>query len=197
MKIGKIISFTCIFIFLTIFFVQSIWAQQGRSSADGFVGVPWGSTREQTKSILQKKGYSLITNKAPFWADADLYRGSFADQTADLYFHYGGTDYFSSGQAYLVGFKGQGTDIALVGYYTVVKLIKAKYGDCDREISTYSEEHGKGFVCSWENIKTSKPPYGIVSIGVQAGAIVDPSLGRSTTGVQIRYSYEKYERGDI
>lgn len=193
MKISKIISFIVILIFLTISFVQSIWAQQGRATADGFVGVPWGSTREQTKSILQKKGYRLITNKVAFYHDADLYSGSFAGEASDLYFHYRGEDYFYMGSAYLVGYKGQGTDIAKVGYYNVIKVMKAKYGNCDRE---YSTVRGEVFGCSWGNLSTSKPPHGIVSIDVQAGAIGDPS-GRASTGVHIQYVYKKFERGDI
>ena len=67
--------------------------------------------------------------------DADIYRGTFADYPADLYFHYSGKDVFDSGWAFLLSVQGNSLDVAMSGYYDIVPLLKAKYGAFDQELS--------------------------------------------------------------
>lgn len=197
-QLQKLFSIILLFsILYCLMFVQNVWAQQGRSNADGFADVPWGSNREQTTSILQKKGFILTTKKAESFFDADLYRGNFAGETADMYFHYGGKDFLEGGNAYLIGYKGQGTDIAKVGYFAVIKLMKAKYGECENEGII---GQGEGIVCSWYNLSANTPSPGVVTINVTCGPIPDhtsPGFSKGTTGVMINYHYKKVDQGGI
>lgn len=97
----------------------------------------------------------------------------------------------------MMGYKGQGTDIAKVGYYAVIKLMKAKYGDCDNELII---NHGEGIVCAWNNLSTNTPSPGVVTISVSCRPIPDhtsPGFSKGTTGVMIKYHYKKSDPGGI
>lgn len=156
-----------------------------KATADGFVGVPWGAGRSQVASIMKEKGFTLITNKVKDLYDAELYRGAFADQPANLYFNYNGKEFFDSGWAFLLNFQGQGLDVAMSGYYNIMPLLKTKYGACDKEIA------GEQFrACNWNTVPTKKgASSGVVEIKVQGGIVPDYLNNQKIHGVWIQYRY--------
>lgn len=155
------------------------------ATADGFVGVPWGAGRSQVASIMKEKGFALVTNKVKDLYDAEIYRGAFADQPADLYFNYNRRDYFNDGWALLLNFQGQGLDVALSGYYNIMPLFKAKYGPFDTEAS--GEEVR---VSTWKTVPTKKGTgSGVVEIKVQGGRVPDFLNNQKLHGVWIQYRY--------
>lgn len=158
----------------------------GGETADGFVEVPWGAGRSQVTLTMKEKGFTLITHKAKDLYDADIYRGSFAGHPADLYFFYNGRDSLDSGWAFLLSVQGQGLDVAMSGYYSIMPLLKAKYGAFDKELT------GEQFrLCSWNTVPTKKEVNpGVVEIKMQGGRIPDFS-GRNSNlhGVWVQYRY--------
>lgn len=160
------------------------WAGE-KQTADGFVGVSWGASRLQVASLMKEKGFTLITNKAKNLYDADIYRGTFADYPADLYFHYNGKDFFDSGWAFLLSVQGSSLDVAMSGYYDIVPLLKAKYGAFDQELA--GEEFRLG---SWNNIPAKGTSPGVAEIKVQGGRIPDFSRkNKHLYGVWVQYRY--------
>jgi len=158
-----------------------------KATADGFVGVPWGAGRPQVASIMKEKGFTIITNKAKDLHDAEIYRGTFADQPADLYFHYNGRDFFDSGWALLHNFRGQGLDVAMAGYYSMMQLFKEKYGASDKEMTA---EGNVLRVSTWNTVPTKKgTSSGVVTISVQGGRVPDLYNNQKMHGVWIRYQY--------
>lgn len=160
------------------------WSAE-KATADGFVGVPWGVGRSQVASIMKEKGFKLITNKVKDLYDAETYRGTFADQPADLSFHYNGRDFFDSGWAILLPFQGQGLDVAMIGYNSIVTLLKVKYGPFDKEIA------GEQFrVSTWNTVPTKKGAgSGVVEIKVQGGRVPDYLNNQKMHGVWVQYRY--------
>lgn len=155
-------------------------------TADGFVGAPWGAGRSQVASTMKEKGFTLITNKAKDLYDADVYRGTFADHPADLYFHYNGRDFLDSGWAFLLSFQGQGLDVAMSGYYSILPLLRAKYGAFDKEIT------GEQFrLCNWNPVPTKKGAgSAVVEIKMQGGRVPDFSGSNPNQyGVWVQYQY--------
>ncbi|MHB8108621.1 MAG: hypothetical protein ACYDHW_01150 [Syntrophorhabdaceae bacterium] len=135
---------------------------------------------------MKEKGFTVVTNKAKDLYDADIYRGTFADHPADLYFNYSGKDFFDSGYAFLLSVQGQGLGVAMSGYYSIMPLLKAKYGAFDKEII------GEEFrLCTWNTVPTKKGTgSGVAEIKMQGGRIPDFS-GRSGNlhGVWVQYRY--------
>jgi len=168
-----------------IIFPGIAWCGE-KATADGFVGISWGAGRSQVASAMKEKGFTLITNKAKGLYDADVYRGTFVDHPADLYFHYNGKDFLDNGWVFLLSVQGQGLDVAMSGYYSIMSLLKAKYGAFDKELA------GEQFrLCSWNTVPAKKEAdSGIVEIKLQGGRVPDFS-GRNNNlhGVWIQYRY--------
>ena len=155
------------------------------ATADGFVGVPWGAGRSQVASIMKEKGFKLITGKVKDLYDAEVYRGTFAEQPADLYFNYNGRDYFNDGWALLLNFQGQGIEVAMSGYGSIMPLFRSKYGACDKETANEFVR-----LCNWETIPAKKGPgSGVVEIKVQGGRVPDFLYNQKLHGVWIQYRY--------
>ena len=186
MKVFQCIAVWALLLASVVISSGTVWGGE-KPTADGFVGVPWCASRLQAASVMQEKGFTLITHKANRLYDADLYRGTFADYPADLYFNYNGKDVFDSGYAFLLGFEGKNLDAAMSGYYSIVPLLKAKYGAFDKEIA------GEEFrVCSWDNIPTKGASPGMVEIKVQGGRIPDFSgKNKNLYGVWVQYHYRQ------
>lgn len=164
----------------------AVWCGE-RPAVEGFVGVPWGASRLQVAAVMGEKGFTLVTNKAASLYDADLYRGSYADHGANLYFHYGGKDSFYDGEAFLLTVQGYNLDVAMSGYYDIASLLKAKYGPFDQETI------GEGWrVCSWDNIPTKGVSPAKAKIVVQGGRIPDWSgKNEELYGVWVQYRYRQ------
>jgi len=167
-----------------VMFSGIAWSAE-KATVDGFVGVAWGAGRSQVALIMKEKGFTLITNKVKDLYDAEIYRGTFADQPADLYFHYNGKDYFDSGWAILLPFQGQGVGVAMSGYNSVVTLLKAKYGPCDKELI------GDQFrLSNWNTVPTKQGSgSGVVEIKAQGGRVPDYLNNQKLHGVWIQYRY--------
>jgi len=184
MKVFRKITASVLLLIWCAMFSGIAWSTE-KATADGFVGVPWGAGRSQVASIMKEKGFTIITSKARALYDAEIYRGTFADQPADLYFHYNARDVFDSGWAFLISVQGQGLDVALSGYYSIMPLLKAKYGPFDKEIA------GEQFrVSTWNSVPTKKGAgSGVVEIKVQGGRVPDYLNNQEMHGVWIQYRY--------
>lgn len=185
MKVFRKVAASVLVLICCAMFSGIAWSAE-KATADGFVGVPWGAGRSQVASIMKEKGFMLITNKVKDLYDAEIYRGSFADQPADLYFHYNGRDFFDSGWAMLLPFQGQGLDVALSGYNSIITLLKTKYGPFDKELI------GEQFRLSNWNTVPTKPSAGsgVVEIKVQGGRVPDFLNNQTIHGVWIQYRYQ-------
>lgn len=163
-----------------------VWCGE-KPAVEGFVGVPWGASRLQVASVMREKGFTLITNRVAGFYDADLYRGSFADHGANLYFHYDGKDSFSSGEAFLLTVQGHNFDVAMSGYYDLTSLLKAKYGPFEQE------SIGEGWrLCRWDNLPTKGASPAKAEIEVQGGRIPDYSgKNEQLYGVWVQYRYRQ------
>ncbi|HEX2964160.1 MAG TPA: hypothetical protein VHO84_00145 [Syntrophorhabdaceae bacterium] len=183
MNVFNRLTVLVIFLMSCVIFSSAAWCAE---TADGFVSVPWSAGRSQVASIMKEKGFTLVTNKAKDLYDADIYRGTFADHPADLYFNYNGKDFFDSGWAFLLSVQGQGLDVAMSGYYSIMPLLKAKYGAFDKE--TVGEQFR---LSAWNTVPTKKGVNsGVVEIKMQGGRIPDFSGKNSNLyGVWIQYRY--------
>jgi len=190
MKVFRKITASVLLLIWCAMFSGIAWSTE-KATADGFVGVPWGAGRSQVASIMKEKGFTIITSKAKALYDAEIYRGTFAGQPADLYFHYNGRDFFDSGWAFLISVRGQGLDVALSGYDSIMPLLEVKYGRFDKEIA------GEQFrVSAWNTVPTKKGAgSGVVEIKVQGGRVPDYLNNQGMHGVWIQYRYRSTDDG--
>jgi len=184
MKVFRKVTAAVLLLIWCAMFSGIAWSAE-KATADGFVGVPWGAGRSQVAEIMKEKGFTIITDKAKDLYDAEIYRGTFADQPAHLYFHYNGRDFFDSGWAILLPFQGQEVNVAMAGYYSIMSLFKAKYGPFDKEIA------GEQFrAATWNTVPTKKGAgSGVVEIKVQGGRVPDFLNNQKLYGVWIQYRY--------
>lgn len=184
MKVFYKIMSSVLLLMWYVLFSGIAWSAE-KATADGFVGVPWGVGRSQVAKIMKEKGFTIITNKAKDLYDAEIYRGTFADQSADLYFNYNGKDFFDSGWAIMLPFQGQGLDVAMSGYNSIMTLLKAKYGSFDKEIA------GEQFrLSTWNTVQTKKiTGSGVVEIKLQGGRVPEHLNNQKMHGVWIQYRY--------
>ena len=140
---------------------------------DGFMGAPWGASRQQVEAAMAEKGFALIEQRAD--GVVDRYRGVFADHPAELLFRYN-KNVFYYGEAHLLDAQGKGLDAALDAYHAMARLLTAKYGPPDRKDygvvpgPDKKEKIVNGF-SEWDNIPTTATPSGHVKISVVGGYI--------------------------
>lgn len=131
---------------------------------DGFMGVPWGSGRQQVQKVMEERGFTLLEQRAD--GIIDKYQGTFVGQPAELTFQYQ-NDVFFSGEAAFLHVKGQSVDATRTYYMELTGMLKAKYGLPTRE---YVDASGLTVGSSWEVPTTATPP-GQVNIYARYGGV--------------------------
>jgi hypothetical protein len=163
-------SFGAIIIFcLLMSFSKASYAAP--PTVDGFVGVPWGASRQQVASVMVEKGYALLQQRED--GVLDRYQGTFADYPAELVFLYT-KNVFYYGSAELLPARDKGMDVAMKYYYEMAQLLTAKYGEpAKKSYGFLPGPGGKETILSrhssWENIPAAITPPGQVTISVLGG----------------------------
>jgi hypothetical protein len=136
------------------------------ATVDGFIGVPWGASRQVVQKAMEERGFTLLEQRAD--GVRDKYRGTFTGQPAELEFHYQ-NDFFISGEANFLHVKGQSLDAARAYYLELKGMLTAKYGPPSQELIPYG---GKTDVVSlWEELPTTATPPSQVTIQARYGQV--------------------------
>ena len=123
---------------------------------DGFIGVPWGASREQVQTAMAEKGFALIGLNLD---RGDTYKGNFAGYPAELYFEFL-NNVFYKGSARLLDLRSPNYE----AYFGLKGLISAKYMQVGRE-----EKEKKCFQSLWLDLPAMATPAGKVSIFLTSG----------------------------
>lgn len=132
---------------------------------DGFIGVPWGASREQVEKIMQGKDFTLLEKRSD--GAVDTYHGTFADYPAELKFQYEKNVFFRGSAAFL-DVKDRDLMIIKMRFIEMKNLLSLKYGLPNQELIPYGSKEVTG--CLWENIPTTVSPPGRISIYVYYGS---------------------------
>jgi len=131
---------------------------------DGFIGVPWGSGRQEVQKLMAERSFTLLEQRAD--GVVDKYQGTFVGQPAELTFQYENNIFFR-GEAAFLQVKGQSID-ATRAYYTELRgMLTAKYGTPTRE---YADASNMTVGSSWDVPTTATPP-GQVNIYARYGSV--------------------------
>ncbi len=155
-------------------------------AVDGFIGVPWGASRQQVRQAMEERGFTLLEQRAD--GIIDTYQGTFTGQPAELKFQYESNVFFS-GEANFLHVKGQSLDAVRAYYMELKGLLTAKYG-LPAELT---DAAGKTPVCLWERLPATATPPGQVTIQARYGQVFYGTgyLGNGlykASGVTVSYS---------
>lgn len=176
-----------VFVILTV--LSFLLALQVTSYAappvEGFMGVPWGASRQQVQKAMEERGFKLLEQRAD--GVVDTYQGTFTGQPAELNFQYEKNVFFYGSAAFL-HVKGQSLDAALAYYQELKGLLTNKYG----VPMVYADEYGREKVSRWEGLAAAATPPGQVSIQLMYGKVFYGTgyLGNGlyqATGVAVNY----------
>jgi|GEM_PF-3666922 len=125
---------------------------QAAPAVDGFMGVPWGTSREQVQKAMEERGFTLLEQRSD--GILDKYRGTFIGKPAELTLRYENNVFFG-GEAAFLDVKGAEADVVRLHYMEMKELLTAKYGLPSQE---YSDQNGKNVACQWDLPTTATPP---------------------------------------
>lgn len=157
------------------------------ATVDGFIGVPWGASRQEVQKAMEERGFKLLEHGAD--VVLDYYLGTFTGQPAELVFMYQ-KELFISGEANFLHVKGQSLDAARAYYLELKGMLTAKYGPPSQCLSP-----GDGkpdVVCLWQELPTTATPPSLVTIQARYGQVLYGTgfLGNGgymATGVTVKY----------
>jgi len=152
---------------------------------DGFIGVPWGASRQQVQKAMEERGFTLLEQRAD--GIVDTYQGTFTGQPAELKFQYE-NNLFISGEANFLHVKGQSLDAVRAYYMELKGMLTAKYGSPTELI----DAAGRTPACIWEQLPTTATPPSQVTIHARYGPVFYGTgyLGNGVyqaSGVTVRY----------
>ena len=165
-------------------------AQADAASLDGFVGVPWGASKQQVASAMAKRDFKQVAEGT----DYVVYRGTFADIEADLTFAFGKNG-LNTGEADLLGCRDQDIVFAMTSYPGIKRLLVAKYGQPNGFNDSPNPNMGGNAILSSWSMRTAGTPPAPASIRLWGGPVrrlqtyadnTTPELFRN--GVLITYS---------
>jgi len=156
-------KFTPVSIVLLMVLVLSALPAYAAPPLDGFIGVPWGASRQQVQKAMEERGFTLLEQRAD--GIVDTYRGTFTGQPAELKFQYEKNAYFA-GTATFLHIKGS-FDASMAYYYELKGLLTAKYGTP----TVYANAAGQESVCRWEGLPATATPQGQVNIQLRYGKV--------------------------
>ena len=116
--------------FLVAIFLNGFFAgiSCGAPYPEGFVGIPWGASRDQVVKVMNERGFTtegtVSSQDQP--ASTLLYRGAFDGQPCQLEFYFSSNAMFKGRASHLGLLQPAGAQLAL--YRQLVNLVSAKYG---------------------------------------------------------------------
>lgn len=164
---------------LLMLFTASSYAA---SSVDGFIGVPWGASRQQVQKAMEERGFTLLEQRADGFIDT--YQGTFTGQSAQLTFIYE-KNVFYKGEAAFLHVRDKDY-YAVKAYYTELKgLLTAKYGPPMERSSIGSQSLSYS---KWENLPATARHPGQVTIMLREGPeLFWPKKNHSSYSVIVSY----------
>jgi hypothetical protein len=152
-----------------VMFSGVAWAD---GTCEGFVGVPWGASKEQVQAAMANKGFPLIEH---WTSDCDVYRGTFAGYPAELKFFFEKNVFYSGRAEFLDRTSTEPQQAGLV-YEEIKRLFQAKYGLYNYELCTGTgcdkarahDDYNR--FCTWKDITSTATSHGTVEIGINRWA---------------------------
>jgi hypothetical protein len=166
----------CTMIALSLLLVTQMTSYAAPPPVDGFVGVPWGASRQQVAAAMAEKGFILLEQRAD--GSIDKYQGTFAGQPAELEFWYE-KNVFYRGEAAFLHVKDKDFYVVKAYYIELRDLLTAKYGS-PREVTSIGSKPISYSI--WEHLSATATPPGRVAIQVREGPALfgtGPSLGNN------------------
>ncbi len=124
-----------------VFLVPSL---QAAPLPEGFVGVPWGSSRARVQQILGERGWVRVNQSSP---DQEVYKGSFDGMAAQLHFRLVNNS-FVEGYTFALARMLQ-LQWTQASYNTTVGHLAEKYGPPHRRERGYYQA-ALGPMTAWE-----------------------------------------------
>ncbi|MFH1615687.1 MAG: hypothetical protein ABIG61_11475 [Planctomycetota bacterium] len=170
MKKTRMFYLVAVFALLAVSIVMfSGIARAGAATVDGFVGVPWGASKQQVAKAMAQQGFTLVDEIKGAYGEYGVYRGTFVDQPADLAFQFGKNG-LCAGQADLLGVRDKDLFIAKIVYRDIKRLLVTKYGPPDHaDDSPVVGSYGEAIISIWQDLRTAGTPHAPVTIVLDAG----------------------------
>lgn len=169
----------CGLLMLLVFSTLSAYAAP---PIDGFISVPWGSSREQVQKAMEERGFTLLEQRDDGFSDT--YQGTFTGQPAQLRFIYE-KNVFYKGEAAFLHVRDKDY-YAVKAYYTELKgLLTAKYGPPVERSSIGSQPLSYS---KWEDLPATTSHPGQVTIMLREGPeLFWPEKNHSSYSVIVSY----------
>lgn len=151
-------------ILMMVFLLMLQTTGYASSAVEGFAGISWGTSREQSQKLMAEKGFTYLGQADDF---SDKYKGIFAGHPAELKLTYT-KDIFYCGEANIKDMPAP--EIAWSMSDSVddmKKLFIAKYGPANVEYTLGEGENLLGFGARWENLATATNPAGQAYIDIR------------------------------
>ena len=133
-------------------------------AVEGFAGVPWGTSREQSQKLMAEKGFTSLGQADGF---SDKYKGVFAGHPAELKLTYT-KDVFYCGEAIIKDMPAPEILWSMSDFFDdMKKLFVAKYGAANAEYTLGEGENLLGFGARWENLAAADNPAGQAYIDIR------------------------------
>jgi hypothetical protein len=147
-------------------------------AVDGFIGVPWGASRQQVQKAMEERGFALLEQRPD--GTYDVYQGTFAGNPAQLSFSYE-KNFFYRGEAAFLHVKDRDYYTVKAYYAELRELITAKYG---RPVEINALGSNPISYSKWEDLPTTAEPPGKVTIMLRDG----PNMFRAGNASHSAYS---------
>jgi hypothetical protein len=137
---------------------------------DGFVGVPFGSSKPQVATAMNRLGYKYEAEAKGFLDGTSyvVYRGTFIGWKADLTFAFGKHGLYE-GEADILLLRDQDKVFWSSAYPGFKEKLAWKYGPPDQNDAETDAFGRKGVICRWKNLQTEGSPPARVGIMLWGG----------------------------
>jgi len=104
-----------------------LWPQSlfAAPTPEGFVGVPWGSSRSQIVQTMDQQGWVKLTGRNP---DEVVFRGAFDGNPCELHFVMAGNSLVKGYAMPIARFPVRNVSAAKYVYESITKHLNGKYG---------------------------------------------------------------------
>jgi hypothetical protein len=128
---SKRVIFVTLFWLLLMCFAVTAYAEP---VPEGFVGVPWGTTREQVRKIMSERGWLRLTGSAP---TEESFNGAYNGMTGQLTFIFAGESFVEGRADFLARVPERSIAFTTKKYEETVKILTEKYGPPNNGSSTW------------------------------------------------------------
>ena len=154
---------------------------------DGFVGVPWGSTRMQVKQIMSERGWLRLTD-APL--TKEVFKGAFNGMPGQLSFVLAGESFVEGRADFLADAPERSIVYTTMKYEETVKSLSEKYGmPIESDNDTYLA------TSSWKIIDTgTTDEYSIVLLFIKEGFYSTHNFQEKHVNFSVTYTAESLRK---